>query len=314
MKTGAPGSFGAQLKALREAAGFTQEELATIAGLSVQAISALERGQRRRPHPETVRALSAALDLNGATRDALIESARASVIDAAVDELSGAPLPMAPTVLIGRDEDLKTLRRWLMEPATRLVTLTGPGGAGKTRLALELARWIAGEGVTRVVLVPLAAVRDPAFVALRIAEAIGLSDVTALELPARARVACGERATLLVIDNFEHVLEAAPLTADLLASIPSLKLLVTSRAPLRVRGERDTQLVRSHWKAIRVRANTCLPTWHACQPCTCFWTGFATSNPIFVSHLRTARLWRRFVGGSMRCRSHWNSQHHGSKS
>jgi len=239
LKTGAPGSFGAQLKALREAAGFTQEELATIAGLSVQAISALERGQRRRPHPETVRALSAALDLNGATRDALIESARASVIDAAVDELSGAPLPMAPTVLIGRDEDLKTLRRWLMEPATRLVTLTGPGGAGKTRLALGLARWIAGEGVTRVVLVPLAAVRDPAFVALRIAEAIGLSDVTALELAARARVACGERATLLVIDNFEHVLEAAPLTADLLASIPSLKLLVTSRAPLRVRGERE---------------------------------------------------------------------------
>jgi len=239
LKTGAPGSFGAQLKALRESAGFTQEELATIAGLSVQAVSALERGQRRRPHPETVRALSAALDLNGATRDALIESARASVIDAAVDELSGAPLPMAPTVLIGRDGDLTMLRRWLTEPATRLVTLTGPGGAGKTRLALELARWIAGEGVTRVLLVPLAAVRDPAFVALRIAEAIGLSDVTALELHARARIACGDRATLLVLDNFEHVLDAAALTSDLLASIPSLKLLVTSRAPLRVRGERE---------------------------------------------------------------------------
>jgi len=239
LKTGAPGSFGAQLKALRETAGFTQEELATIAGLSVHAVSALERGHRRRPHPETVRALSAALDLNGAARDALLESARAPAIDAAVDELSGAPLPLAPTVLIGREADLKTLRRWLMEPATRLVTLTGPGGAGKTRLALELARWIAGEGVTRVVLVPLAAVRDPAFVALGIAEAIGLSDVTALDLPTRARVACGDRATLLVLDNFEHILEAAPLAADLLASIPSLKLLVTSRAPLRVRGERE---------------------------------------------------------------------------
>jgi transcriptional regulator with XRE-family HTH domain len=65
MKVGAPGSFGAQLKALREAAGFTQEELATIAGLSVHAVSALERGERRRPHVETVRALSAALDLTG---------------------------------------------------------------------------------------------------------------------------------------------------------------------------------------------------------------------------------------------------------
>ena len=242
MKTGAPGSFGAHLKALRETAGFTQEELATIAGLSVHAVSALERGHRRRPHPETVRALSAALDLNGAARDALLESARAPAIDAAVDELSGTPLPLAPTVLIGRDTDLKTLRRWLMEPSTRLVTLTGPGGAGKTRLALELARWIAGEGMTRVVLVPLAAVRDPAFVALGIAEAIGLSDVTALDLPTRARVACGDRATLLVLDNFEHVLEAAALAADLLAAIPTLKLVVTSRAPLRVRGEREYAL------------------------------------------------------------------------
>src|SRR5262252_563015 len=103
MKAGAAGPFGAHLKQLREAAGFTQEELATIAGLSVQAVSALERGQRRRPHPETVRALSAALDLNGAARDALMESARAPVIDTAVDELSSAPLPIAPTALIGRD-------------------------------------------------------------------------------------------------------------------------------------------------------------------------------------------------------------------
>ena len=77
MKVGAPGSFGAQLKALRETAGFTQEELATIAGLSVHAVSALERGERRRPHVETVRALSAALDLTGAARDALLGSARA---------------------------------------------------------------------------------------------------------------------------------------------------------------------------------------------------------------------------------------------
>jgi transcriptional regulator with XRE-family HTH domain len=74
MKAGAPGSFGAQLRALREAAGFTQEELATIAGLSVHAMSALERGERRRPHVETVRALSAALDLTGASRDGLLAS------------------------------------------------------------------------------------------------------------------------------------------------------------------------------------------------------------------------------------------------
>ena len=76
MKPGPPGPFGAQLKGLREAAGYTQEELATIAGLSVHGISALERGERRRPHVDTVRALSAALDLTGPIRDALLASAR----------------------------------------------------------------------------------------------------------------------------------------------------------------------------------------------------------------------------------------------
>src|SRR5947208_14647145 len=98
MKPGPAASFGAQLKALREAAGFTQEELATIAGLSVHAVSALERGERRRPHVETVRALSAALDLTGAARDALLGSARAPAPHPAVDELAGVALPVALTV------------------------------------------------------------------------------------------------------------------------------------------------------------------------------------------------------------------------
>jgi len=90
MTYGPPRSFGAQLKALREAAGYTQEELATIAGLSVHAVSAVERGERRRPHVEAVRALSAALDLTGAVRDAFVRSARAPADTTAVDELSAS--------------------------------------------------------------------------------------------------------------------------------------------------------------------------------------------------------------------------------
>jgi predicted ATPase/DNA-binding XRE family transcriptional regulator len=239
MKRGAPGAFGAQLKALREAAGFTQEELATIAGLSVHAVSALERGERRRPHVETVRALSAALDLTGATRDALLGSARAPAHNAAVDELNGVPLPLALTVLLGREADLQALGHWLADPAARLITLTGPGGVGKTRLALAIAGAIAAEGATRVVFVTLAAIRKPAFVASAIAEGLGLSDATALDLPKRARVACEDRPTLLVLDSFEQVLDAAPLVAELLTSVAPLRLLATSRAPLRVRGERE---------------------------------------------------------------------------
>jgi transcriptional regulator with XRE-family HTH domain len=163
MSVGTQRSFGAQLKALREAAGFTQEELATIAGLSVHAVSALERGERRRPHVETVRALSAALDLTGVTRDALLASARASAPATAVDHLQDSSLPLALTTLVGRDADLQTLQQWLADATARLITLTGPGGVGKTRLALELARSAADTGTTRVAFVPLAALRHPAF-------------------------------------------------------------------------------------------------------------------------------------------------------
>jgi predicted ATPase/transcriptional regulator with XRE-family HTH domain len=237
MKPDAMHSFGARLKTLREAAGFTQEELATIAGLSVHAVSALERGQRRRPHVDTVRALSAALDLTGPTRDALVASARAPA-RMAVGPLREVPLPLAPTTLVGRDGDVKTLRRWLADPTARLITLTGPGGAGKTRLALELARAQKADGI-RVIFVGLAAVQHHAFVASAIAEAIGAVEVTAADLASRLGAFCGETSTLLVLDNFEQVLDAAPLVADLLASAAALRVLVTSRAALRLRGERE---------------------------------------------------------------------------
>jgi len=239
MKSGAPGSFASQLKALREAAGFTQEELATVAGLSVHAVSALERGERRRPHVDTVKALSAALDLSDATRDALLASGRAATQSVVFDDGGGGSLPLPLTALLGRDDELEVLREWLADSALRLVTLTGPGGAGKTRLAQEIARAIMLQGGARVVFVALAAVRDASFVAAAIAEALGLLDISALDLAKRVRAACDGRRTLLLLDNFEHVLEAAPLVAELLTSVAALRVLVTSRAPLRVRGERE---------------------------------------------------------------------------
>jgi predicted ATPase/DNA-binding XRE family transcriptional regulator len=238
MKSGPPGSFATQLKALREAAGFTQEELATIAGLSVHAVSALERGERRRPHVETVRALSAALDLTGAARDGLLGSARAPAHAAAADELSRPTLPVGLTPLLGREADVEALRLWLADPAIRLITLVGPGGVGKTRLAVEVARAVADEDGTRAVFLGMAAIQDPAFVAPAIAEAFGLSDVTAVDLPKRLQSACAEP-TLLVLDNCEHVLESLTLVSDLLAAAKSLRVFATSRAPLRLRGERE---------------------------------------------------------------------------
>jgi predicted ATPase len=183
--------------------------------------------------------LSAALDLSPGTRDALLASARASAEPEPVAELSGVSLPLAMTPLLGRDTEVQTLRLWLTDPVARLITLTGPGGVGKTRLAIEVARAIAAEGAIRVLFVPLAAIRNPAFVASAIAEALGLADVSAVDLAGRARIACGDQHTLLVLDNFEQVLDASPLVADLLASVATLRVLATSRAPLRVRGERE---------------------------------------------------------------------------
>jgi predicted ATPase/DNA-binding XRE family transcriptional regulator len=228
------------LKALRETAGYTQEELATIAGLSVHAVSALERGERRRPHNDTLRALSAALELTDAVRDALFASARAAP-RSDTNRLADVsqPLPLPLTFFLGRETEMETLQQWLADRAARLITLTGAGGAGKTRLALELARAHASAGGGRVVFVSLAAVRHSAYVAPAIAEALGVVDATAVDLPRRAAAACSGTPTLLVLDNFEQVLDAAGLVADLLTAVGALRVLVTSRAPLRVRGERE---------------------------------------------------------------------------
>src|SRR5829696_1966295 len=128
---------------------------------------------------------------------------------------------MPLTALLGRDADVETLRRWLADPASRLITLVGPGGVGKTRLALELARLMTAEGSARVTYV-----RDASLAASAIAEALGLADVTGSELPRRARAACDGRSTLLVLDNFEQILDTAPLIADLLSSVAALRLLL----------------------------------------------------------------------------------------
>jgi predicted ATPase/transcriptional regulator with XRE-family HTH domain len=241
MRAGVAGAFGAELKALRQTAGFTQEELATIAGLSVHAVSALERGERRKPHVETVRALSAALDLTGPMREAFMARARAGGDDA-VEELSAVALPLSLTDLLGRDDDVRMLRQWLSDPGARLITLLGAGGVGKTRLALHVARAIADDSATRVVFVPLASIRQSELAASAIAEALGLVDISASDLPRRARAACERRPTLMVLDNLEQVADAAPLVADLLTSVPGLRLLITSRAPVHVRGEREYNL------------------------------------------------------------------------
>ena len=148
---------------------------------------------------------------------------------------SPRPLPSPATPLIGREAELQTLRRWLDDPDLRQITLTGAGGSGKTRLALSLAHARQSDFANGAVFVELATVRNPARVVAAIAEACTARS----DIASRAELVewLSERELLLVVDNFEHLLEASTELAYLVAACPLLKLVVTSRSVLHLSGE-----------------------------------------------------------------------------
>ena len=236
------------LRRYREAAGQSQEELAARADLTKNAIGALERGERRRPYPDTIRRLAAALGLSDAAREALAAAARGGVVrpSQAPPAVPATPQPLdVPAYLeplIGRERETATLLHMLGQPEVRLLTLTGPGGVGKTRLAGELA-WAAlgifPDGVAWTSLAPLT---EPALVTPAVAHALGLREAGGQTPRELLRGYLRDRHVLLVLDNFEHVLGASPDVAALLLGCPRLTVLTTSRAPLRIQGEQEYPL------------------------------------------------------------------------
>jgi predicted ATPase/DNA-binding XRE family transcriptional regulator len=247
-------TFGALLRRYRQEAGLSQEDLAERAGMSSQAIGALERGDRKRPYPITVRRLADALDLASDERAALIVAARPSATASPAASVDTAPiqkwqvittdpvaddLPPQLTSLLGRERQEAAVAQLLQQPDVRLVTLTGPGGVGKTRLAIQVAAGLRQRFADSVCFVDLAPLSMPDLVLPALAEALGLREVGGQPLATLLRAWLHARQMLLVLDNFEHLLPAAPAVATLLAACPRVQALVTSRAALHVRGEHE---------------------------------------------------------------------------
>jgi LuxR family maltose regulon positive regulatory protein len=220
-------------------AGLSREQLAERAGLSPQAIGAIEQGMRRRPYPHTLAALAEALDLGPDDRAALLQAAAPAQLT-----LNGAPptprLPVLAAALIGREAELAALSE-LLQPGpaqARLVTLVGPGGVGKTSLGLAVAATLAPQFEAGAAFVDLAQVSESRLVPATIARALDVHESAGRSAHDLLLSELREAQVLLVLDNFEHLTEAAPLLVELVEACPRLAVLATSRAVLRLSAER----------------------------------------------------------------------------
>ncbi len=146
-------------------------------------------------------------------------------------------LPVSLTSLVGREREVEAIHDLLLHPDIRLLTLTGAAGAGKTRLALEVARGLVCDFVDGVSFISLAPISDPTFVMPTIARSLGLTESGSQPLLERLKTSLRDKHRLLLLDNFEQVIPAATQLVDLLEACPGLKLLATSREALRLRAE-----------------------------------------------------------------------------
>ncbi|MFL5735103.1 MAG: tetratricopeptide repeat protein [Chloroflexia bacterium] len=252
-----PETFAQWLKKRRRAVGLTQEELADRIGCSPETIRKFEKGTRR-PSKQMAELIAEAVGVPREDWPDLVQFARvrlegeeldladlAHVDDAGIAEASPRErtnLLTWPTSFIGRDKEQARLAELLMNEGVRLLTLTGPPGIGKSRLSFKVAYDLLDNFRDGVFWVPLSPVTDPSLVLPAVTQALKVK-----ETPDQGRLELlknylREKQMLLLLDNFEHVVEAGPFVADLAEHCPELKVMVSSRSPLNLYGEHEFEV------------------------------------------------------------------------
>ena len=232
-------TFGEWLKQRRKALDLTQDEFARRVGCAVSMLQKLEADERR-PSPQMAESLARTLGIAANQHAAFVEFARSgrrATVGVSFHSPSNLPAPTTP--LIGREHDVAAVCQRLMHEDTRLLTLVGPPGIGKTRLALQVATEVRDCFDDGVFFVALAPITDPALVAPTIIQTFGFYESKRLSPLDHLCDHLRDKLMLLVLDNLEQVIAAAPMIARLLAACPFLKILATSRVALRVRAERQ---------------------------------------------------------------------------
>lgn len=243
-------SFGNWVKRRRKTLDLTQPELARKVGCSLATIVKIESDERR-PSRQIADLLATFLEIPADQREQFLKIARQEKSTESLDtipllsklELDPPPkpqhshLPVPPTPLVGREHEMDIIPKQLLEPACRMLTLTGPGGIGKTRLSIEVGRTLEPNFPDGVHFVSLAGVGSPESILPAIADVLGLSFSGPADLMTQITTFLHDRRMLLIVDNMEHLLEGRNLLSEILQGTHDVKIVVTSREQLHLQWE-----------------------------------------------------------------------------